>query len=106
MDAADQLTRQLDSSLNARGHRGVFKAVLTLLAEGTPVPKAAVASALGLIETDVARLLAEIPALELDEAGHVVGAGLSLRPTPHRLEMGGKQLYAWCAFDTLLFQHL
>ena len=35
MDAADLLTRQLDISLNARGHRGVFKAVLLMLAEGT-----------------------------------------------------------------------
>jgi len=103
MDPADQLAQQLDRSLNAPGNGGVFHAILTLLAEGNPVPKAAVARALGLSEPDIAPVLAEIPSLEFDEAGHIVGAGLSLRPTPHQVEIGGRQLYTWCALDTLIF---
>lgn len=27
----------------------------------------------------------------------------TLRPTPHRFEIGGVQLYTWCALDTLIF---
>lgn len=101
-DAADRLAQQLDRSLNAPGNGGVFHALLTLLAEGKPVPKAAVARALGLFEPDIAPVLAEIPSLEFDEAGNIVGAGLSLRPTPHQFEIGGKHLYTWCALDTLI----
>ncbi len=103
MDPADRLAHHLDRSLNASGNRGVFQALLTLLAEGKPVPKAAVARALGLLEPEVEPVLAEIPSLEFDEGRNIVGAGLSLRPTPHQFEIGGKHLYTWCALDTLIF---
>lgn len=103
MDVADRLAQQLDRSLNASGNSGVFKAILTLLADGAPVPKAAIARALGLSETDAALLLTRIPSAEFDEVGSLVGAGLSLRPTPHQFEIDGKQLYTWCALDTLIF---
>jgi len=103
MSAADRLAQQLGSSLNAPGNSAVFRAILTLLSEGAPVPKAAVARALGLPEKDASELVAEIPSLELDDAGEIVGAGLSLRPTAHLFEIGGKQLYTWCALDTLIF---
>ena len=102
MEATDRLAEQLDRSLNAAGS-GVFLAVLSLLAKGEPVPKAAVARALGVSEEDAAQVLAELPSAELDEAGNLVGPGLSLRPTRHRFEIDGKQLYTWCALDTLIF---
>ena len=101
--AANDLAQQLGSSLNAPGTSGVFRAVLTLLAEGIPVPKSAVARALGCPERDVMDLLAQIPSLEFDDAGDIVGAGLSLRPTVHLFEVGGRRLYTWCALDTLIF---
>ncbi len=101
--AAKDLTQQLGSSLNAPGTSGVFRALLTLLAEGMPVPKGAVARALGRPERDVVDLLAQIPSLEFDDAGCIVGAGLSLRPTVHLFEIGGRRLYTWCALDTLIF---
>ncbi len=39
----------------------------------------------------------------MDEGGNVVGAGLTLRETPHVFEVDGRRLYAWCALDTLMF---
>ncbi len=102
-DAADRLAQQLGSSLTAPGNGGVFRAILTLLAEGAPVPKVAVARSLGRLDEDAAGLLAQIPSLEFDDAGDIVGAGLSLRPTAHLLEIGGRRLYTWCALDTLIF---
>ena len=39
--AASNLAQQLGSSLNAPGTSGVFRTVLTLLAEGKPVPRRA-----------------------------------------------------------------
>src|SRR5438128_10203248 len=101
--AANDLAQQLSSSLNAPGTSGVFRALLTLLAEGMPVRKGAVARALGRPEWDVVDLLAQIPSLEFDDAGDIVGAGLSLRPTMHLFEIGGRRLYTWCALDTLIF---
>jgi alkylmercury lyase len=44
--------------------------------------------------------------VEWDGDGRLVGAGLSLRPTPHRMVVNGRILWAWCAFDTLLFPPL
>ena len=32
-----------------------------------------------------------------------LGWELTLRPTPHRFNIDGKQLYTWCALDTLFF---
>ena len=101
--AANDLRQQLGTSLNAPGTSGVFRTLLTLLAEGMPVPKGAVARALGRPERDVVDLLAQIPSLEFDDAGDIVGAGLSLRPTMHLFEIGGRRLYTWCALDTLIF---
>ena len=43
------------------------------------------------------------PNTERDEQGRDVGLGLTLRPTPHRLELEGRTLFAWCALDALLF---
>ncbi|MCZ6463820.1 MAG: organomercurial lyase [Proteobacteria bacterium] len=44
--------------------------------------------------------------VQVDEAGHVVGAALTARETPHRIEVGGVALYAWCALDTLFISGL
>jgi alkylmercury lyase len=42
------------------------------------------------------------PNVKLDGEGRIVGfSGLSLTPTAHRFEVGGRRLYAWCAWDTL-----
>jgi alkylmercury lyase len=48
-------------------------------------------------------VLDQFPSAEWDDQGRVVGLGLTLRPTPHRLELEGNALYAWCALDALLF---
>lgn len=38
---------------------------------------------------------------EVNSQGDLVGGILSLIPTPHRISIGGKQLYAWCAYDAI-----
>src|SRR5437763_3449899 len=35
--------------------------------------------------------------------GSIMGAGLSLMPTPYRFEVQGRVLFTWCALDTLIF---
>ena len=52
--------------------------------------------------TGVVATLAGWPNVERDAHGRVIAfSGLTLRPTAHRLDVGGQELHAWCAWDTL-----
>ncbi len=44
--------------------------------------------------------------VECDEQGRIVGAALTTKPTPHVIRIAGKQLFAWCALDTLFIPGL
>jgi alkylmercury lyase len=79
----------------------VIAAAVTELAAGEPVVVARVGERGGLPAGDVLAFLRASPA-EFDEAGRLVGLGLTLRPTPHRIELDGRTLYTWCALDTLM----
>lgn len=61
---------------------------------GTPVPEV----------VEHLRNAAEFPGAELDEQGRVLGLGLSLVGTRHRVRLDdrGQTLWAWCAPDALL----
>jgi alkylmercury lyase len=77
--------------------------LLRLLAEGRPVPRAHLAAALGVSRDEVDATLRQLPNLELDGQGDIIGSGLSLLPTPHQFQAKGRTLYTWCALDTLLY---
>lgn len=84
----------------------VLMPLLKLLAAGEPVNIADLAAD---VDLDVAALRARLtaaPDTEYDEDGHIIGLGLTLHPTPHRLTVAGQELYTWCAFDTLVFPTL
>ncbi|HEV8565455.1 MAG TPA: organomercurial lyase, partial [Actinomycetota bacterium] len=74
------------------------------LAEGSPAPASDVAERAGVKVDRVEQLLATWPGVYLDGDGSVIGFwGLTinkLSPT-HRLEVDGRELFAWCAWDTL-----
>ena len=76
---------------------------LDLLARGKPASPEEIAAASGRSPGEVRAALDRFPSAEWDEHGRVVGLGLTLRPTPHRLELEGHTLFAWCALDALLF---
>ncbi len=64
-----------------------------------------------LMELDVSKareIFARLSAIGLqsDEAGNIVGAALTTRETQYRVRVAGKQLYAWCALDTLFIPGL
>jgi alkylmercury lyase len=44
--------------------------------------------------------------MQTDESGNILGAALTARETPHRVRVAGKDLYAWCALDTLFIPGL
>lgn len=83
--------------------RELFLALLRELAKGEPVLQATIEAALGWPADKVQDVMDRVPSLEFDDNGHVVGAGLTLRETPHAFEVGEKRLYTWCALDALMF---
>lgn len=78
-----------------------------LLADGEPVEAATLADRAELAREEVDRALAEWGGILTGERDRVIGfLGLSIRPTPHRLTVAGRTLYAWCAYDTLFLPEL
>jgi alkylmercury lyase len=77
--------------------------LLRLMVEGRPVSRAHLAAALKVSRDEVDAVLRQLPHLELDGQGDIIGSGLSLLPTPHVFQANGRTLYTWCALDTLLY---
>ena len=82
--------------------RRLMRTAVRLLARGTPLTLAELATAAGVDVAD----LNNAPAgqdIEYDDEHRIVGWGLTLVPTPHTFIVEGHHLYTWCAADTLLF---
>ncbi len=78
--------------------------IIQQVTRGKPVTPAALRASLRLSQDELERRLVALPPeVEFDQAGNIVGLGATLVPTPHRFQVGGKLLYTWCAFDTVLF---
>jgi alkylmercury lyase len=76
------------------------RALLRELATGRPVEPPPAGS-------ELAMALARWPNVERDAHGRVVAfSGLSLTPTAHGFTVSGRQLYTWCAWDTLFLPAL
>ncbi len=84
-------------------------AMYRLLAEAKPVSAARFADAVQKPREVVEQIVATVPAeaLDRDDEGNVVAfAGLTLQKTEHRMEIDGRTLHGWCAFDTLFITAL
>jgi alkylmercury lyase len=83
------------------------RALLRELTRGEPVSDAALAASSARAEREVTQTLARWPNVHRDDHGRVDAfGGLSLQPTQHRFEVGGRHLYTWCAWDTLFLPGL
>ncbi len=80
-----------------------FLPLIRLLAGGHRVSREQLAAALERPVAEVTEVLRQFEDIVSDEDGRIVGAGLSLLPTPYRFEVNGHVLYTWCALDTLIF---
>jgi alkylmercury lyase len=77
-------------------------AVYRLLALGEPVPPSRIAERVGVPADRVAVLLDSWPGVYRDSEGRMIGFwGLALSEMPHRVQVDGRTLYGWCAWDTL-----
>ncbi len=73
-----------------------------LLMGGKPVSRSRLARTARLAADEVASILDSWPGVHFDADDRIVGYwGLSLTPTPHQINLPGRKLYAWCAWDTL-----
>jgi alkylmercury lyase len=80
-----------------------FLPLVRLLADGAPVSREQLATALKRPVAEVTEVLRQCEDIVFDEEGRIVSAGLSLLPTPYRFEVNERLLYTWCALDTLIF---
>ncbi len=108
-DRIEELTTALAirsrESVDAEG-RAIMRHLILLLAEGQPISLERIAVALKRSPDEVAATLRQLPSIEFDEHGNVVGAGVTLRPTPHRFSMNDRTMFTWCALDALMFPGL
>jgi alkylmercury lyase len=80
----------------------VALAVYRLLALGELVPPSRIAERVDLPGERVEVLLDSWPGVYRDSEGRVIGFwGLALSEMPHRVQVDGRTLYGWCAWDTL-----
>src|ERR687889_1592119 len=100
------LAARITAPIRTTGGRAFLEIVpptVDQLARDKPASPEEIAAASGKSTEEVQTALDRFPSTEWDEQGRVVGLGLTLRVTPHRLELEGRTLFAWCALDTLLF---
>lgn len=105
----EELTAVLDTSFRESGGAegyALFRHLILLLAEGQPVPPERIAGVLERSPEEIATKLRQLSSIEFDERGNVVGAGLTLRPTPHRFTINNRTMFTWCALDALKFPGL
>jgi alkylmercury lyase len=104
-----ELAARITAPMRTTGERAFLEIVtptLDLLARGKSASPEEIAAASGRSPDAVQAALGQFPSTEWDEQGRVVGLGLTLQLTPHRLELEGRTLFAWCALDALLFSIL
>lgn len=77
------------------------RALVQLLAQGQPITPVQLAVALHLPLDEVIAALRELPELEYDEHGNIVGKGVTLLPTAHQFQVDHRTLFTWCALDAL-----
>ena len=77
--------------------------ILRQVTRGKPIEKTALAARLHMSQGELEQRLSHLPDTEFDPQGNIVGWGVTLVPTRHGLQIDGKSLFTWCAFDTVLF---
>lgn len=80
-----------------------FPSLVRLVAEGGPVSLSRLADEAGVPKDRLTTWLHAQPGTDWDERGRLLGFGLTQRETRHRYVVDGRELFTFCAADTLLF---
>jgi alkylmercury lyase len=106
----DRLIAQLKArhGKSTQENRRLRSQLLRFVARGEPVLPEQVTSALELSLETVNQLFNQMQTqgCEFDVNGNLVGMILTQIPTSHRFRVAGRDLYAWCALDTLFLPAL
>lgn len=87
--------------------QGVAIALYRLLALGKPVTHQQLADASEMTVSEVDELLCDWLGVYHDSDGRVSGfLGLATGETPHKILIDGREVFAWCAWDTLFLPAL
>lgn len=89
-------------------HRPLLRRLLPLVAQGSPVVPEVIAATLGIATEIVHEQMEALRryGCEFNAEGELIGAILTQTPTPHRVRVAGREVYAWCALDTLFLPAL
>lgn len=77
--------------------------MVRLVAEGRPVALERLAAVSGVPVEEIESWLRAQQGTDWDDDGHLLGFGLTQRPTQHRYIVDGRLLFTFCAADALLF---
>lgn len=82
--------------------------VIQSIAQGNPitVEEFAEFSGLPMKEAKVQFRRMRMSGADFDDEGRLIGNALTMRPTRNALTINGRELYAWCALDTLFLPGL
>src|SRR5215831_15773494 len=92
----------MSTILGGEVRRAAFRRLLTT---GIAAPISDLAAHLNRPEPEIAAEVEDLKArgtMRVDDLGRVVGsAGFSIGPDRHRVEVGGRTFWTWCAYDIL-----
>lgn len=104
--ALDVLAQQLAAQLDCTQDVACRQIMQAIAENGQPLAPASLAARLQMSQENLTTHLACVPDTEFDAQGNIVGWGITLLSTQHRFRLQGRQLFTWCAFDTVLFPPL
>ncbi len=101
-----EMTEELEEMLKLEVR--LTSSFLQILSEGQPVSAAQLAGVVNMPVEQLEAIFEQFAARggEFDEDGNLVGASLTLNPTPHHFRVKGNDLYTWCSLDTLFLPGL
>lgn len=114
-DRIEDLAQQFSDAIFGKGAdllsshiRWLWPSIWRILADGRPASTAEIAELSGRSAADIADIIAHTAEVEADRDGRVLGAALTLIPTPHRVLLADRahQLYLWCVPDALIVSRL
>src|SRR6266699_4784784 len=80
--------------------------IVQQVTRGKPVTPAALRASLQVSQDELEQRLARLPTeVEFDRAGNIVGLGVTLVPTSHHIQLGGRVLYTWCGLIRSCYPH-
>jgi len=87
--------------------RRIARRLYQLLAQAGPVVVPKLAERAGVAPQEAESAIAAWPAVFRNDSGEVIGFwGFTIPPTKHRLIVGKRTLYTWCAWDTLFIPEI